>query len=69
MIVAADSGSFETAHSLRRGPVPAARLVADELLARLVGAPGSIIVLPIVGGLLIGLIGLILITAGCGPPN
>lgn len=56
--------------------VPAATSLVDALLAGVPGAGGGVpVVLAIVGGLLVGLIGLIsligllLITAGCGPPN
>jgi hypothetical protein len=65
MNVAAVSGSFESASAARSGSgsVALARLAGDAL----VGARDLVVigVLPLVGLLL----GLILITAGCGPPS
>jgi hypothetical protein len=69
MTVAAGSGSFVSAGAMRRGPVPAAQtlLGVDALLVRLVGVrDGVVVVLPLVGLLVLVLV---LITAGCGPPN
>ena len=66
MTLAAVPGSFVSAGAVRRTPVPAA--------GNLLGAVGALIgvrsvvvvvVLPVVGLLL----ALVLITAGCGPPN
>ena len=74
MNFAADTGSSGCACLGHVAPVPAAPTVANALdtaLVRLVGARG-VVVLPLVGiGLLVGLllIGLLLITAGCGPPS
>jgi hypothetical protein len=71
MNVAADPGSLESAGATRRGPIPAAHRfvdsLVDKLLGRLAGVRGGVVVvvLPVVGLLL----GLVLITAGCGPPN
>jgi hypothetical protein len=62
MNLAAASGSFVSAGAMR----PAARI-----LGALVGVRDAVVVLPLVVVLpVVGLlIGLLLITAGCGPPN
>lgn len=68
MNVAAASGLFVSAGAMRRGPVLAAETLVDAAL-RVVGLAGDrdvvVVVLPLVGLLL----ALVLITAGCGPPN
>jgi hypothetical protein len=63
---AATSGPFASAHAARRGLVPAASsivTVANTLVV--VRDLVVVVVLPVVGLLL----ALVLITAGCGPPN
>jgi hypothetical protein len=68
MNVAAGSESFASAQPAHRGPVPASHaFVVGALLGRLAGVRDGVVasVLPLVGLLLV----LVLITAGCGPPN
>jgi hypothetical protein len=73
MNVAAVSGSFESASAARSGSgsVALARLAGDALVGArdLVGVRDLGVVLPLVGRLVGLLLGLILITAGCGPPS
>jgi hypothetical protein len=59
MNLAAASGSLVSAGAMRRGPAPAAQFVVG------VRDVVVVVVVPVVGLLL----GLLLITAGCGPPN
>ncbi|HEU4730829.1 MAG TPA: hypothetical protein VFT22_23200 [Kofleriaceae bacterium] len=71
---AAASGSLATASAACRGPVLAAFSVENGVLVRLaIGVLLSALLLLVLAGVLplVGLllIGLLLITAGCGPPN
>jgi len=66
MNLAAASGSLVSAGAMRRGPAPAAQFVVGvrDVVAGVRDAV-VVVVVPVVGLLL----GLLLITAGCGPPN
>jgi hypothetical protein len=68
MNVAGAPGSFVSAHAAHRGPAPASQaFVVDALLGRLAGVrDGVVVALPLVGLLVLVLV---LIIAGCGPPN
>jgi len=58
-------GSFDSGRAMRPGSNLVAQSLVDALLVRLGGVRGGVVVLSVVGLLL----GLVLITAGCGPPN
>jgi hypothetical protein len=68
MSLVAASGPFESGSAARPGPIPAVVAFTDGLLIRIAGISAGLllVVLPLVGLLLIGLL---LITAGCGSPN
>jgi len=65
MTLAAVPGSFVSAGAVRRTPVPAAGNLLGAVGALIGVRSVVVVVLPVVGLLL----GLVLITAGCGPPN
>jgi len=63
MDVGVQSGRFESTRIARRS-APALAFLVDALFVRLARVRG-VVVLPLVGLV----VGLLLITAGCGPPN
>jgi hypothetical protein len=64
MNVVTEPGSFDSGCAVRPGSNPAAQFLVGSPLVRLGGVRGGVLVLS-----LVGLLVLVLITAGCGPPN